>query len=148
MKEFIQQTIELLKLKVKTNLEEIKENQLQIKEILNKPTSAERTRLFDERYNVNKRLLGENNDFINVQLTLIKFLEKYKNSPVMDDCYEVEVDYSNEEEVFQLTVDGSIEYDHSHPYFSNESFYNKLLDYYIKNEDFEKCQKLSRLFKD
>lgn len=144
MKEFIQQTIELLKLKVKTNLEEIKENQLQIKEILNQPTSAERTRLFDERYNINKRLLSENNDFINVQLTLVKFLEKYKNTPLMKDCYEA-IDLSNEEEVFQHTIEGNLEYDKSHPFFTNKGFLNKLLDHYIQNEDYEKCQKLSRL---
>ena len=147
MKEFIQQTIELLKLRIKTNLEEIKENQLQIKEILSQPTSAERTHLFDERYNVNKRLLSENNDFINVQLTLVKFLEKYKNSSLMDDSYEV-IDLTNEEEVFQHTIDGSLEYDKSHPYFSNKVFLGKLLDHYIQVENYEKCEKLSRLLKD
>ncbi len=146
MKDFIQQTIELLKLKVKNNLEEIKENQLQIKEILNRPTSAERTRLFDERYNTNKRLLSENNDFINVQLTLVKFFEKYKNTPLMDECCE-NINFSDEEEVFQHTIEGKLEYNRTHPFFSNRGFINKLMDHYIKNEDYEKCEKLSRFLK-
>ncbi|MFW6226932.1 MAG: hypothetical protein ACOC31_02415 [Bacteroidota bacterium] len=39
MKSLIQQTVELLKLKVKENLDSIKKNQLVIKDILKQPSS-------------------------------------------------------------------------------------------------------------
>ena len=83
MIELIQKTISLLKLKVKSNLELINKNQVKIKEILKEPNSSKRTTSFEEHYETNKSLLAENNDFINIQLTLINFLEKYKDSLIL-----------------------------------------------------------------
>ncbi len=143
MKDLIQQTIELLKLRVKTNLEKIKDNQLKIKEILKQPTSAERTNKFEEQYQENKNLLAENNDFINIQLTLINFLEKYKNSDTIQ--FEEPVNVENIDDVFQYTVNGKIKFDSTHPYFADNRFFERLLTYYQKNEQYEQCDRLMRL---
>lgn len=143
MKELIQQTIELLKLKVKTNLEKIKDNQLRIKEILKQPTSADRTMKFEEQYQENKKLLAENNDFINIQLTLINFLEKYKDSATLSDTEPVNV--TNIEDVFKYTVQGKMKFDQNHPYFADSSFFDRLMKYYQRNEQYEQCEKLMKL---
>lgn len=143
MKDLIQQTIELLKLRVKTNLEKIKDNQLKIKEILKQPTSAERTLKFEEQYQENKNLLAQNNDFINIQLTLINFLEKYKNSDTLTD--KEPVNKENVEAVFEHTVKGKMVYDTNHPYFGDSSFFERLMSYYQKNEQYEQCERLIRM---
>jgi hypothetical protein len=143
MKDLIQQTIELLKLRVKTNLERIKDNQLKIKEILKQPTSSDRTSKFEEQYQENKNLLAENNDFINIQLTLINFLEKYKNSDTLK--FEEPVNVENIDDVFHYTVKGKIKYDPAHPYFTDNTFFERLMTYYQKNEQYEQCDRLMRL---
>ncbi|MFO7655785.1 MAG: hypothetical protein R6W78_01855 [Bacteroidales bacterium] len=149
MKELIQKTITILKLHVKNNLEVINQNQSRIKEILQSPASNERTVNFEKHYEVNKHLLAENNDYINVQLTLINFLEKYKNaailqeSPVLADLTKS----NDEEEIYRLTISGELSYDRNHPNYENNSFFVKLLDYYQEKEEYEKCQKLMNLKK-
>jgi hypothetical protein len=149
MIELIQKTIALLKLKVKSNLELINKNQVKIKEILKEPNSSKRTTLFEEHYETNKSLLAENNDFISVQLTLINFLEKHKDTLISEDnppVLEVEC-FKNEKELFDLTVKGTIAFNEKHPKYNNESFFKKLLHYYQDIEAYEKCQALLNLKK-
>ena len=149
MKELIQKTIALLKSRVKNNLELINKNQVKIKEILKEPNSSKRTTSFEEHYETNKSLLAENNDFINIQLTLINFLEKYKDSPLLKDnppVIEIET-IKDAKELFKLTVKGKIAFDKKHPQFNNESFFRRLLKYYQDIEAYEKCQALINLKK-
>ncbi len=144
MKELIQRAITILKLHVKNNLEVINQNQSKIKEILKAPASSERSVNFEKHYEVNKNLLSENNDFINVQLTLINFLEKYKNTPILQEVQPL-VDITSvndEEEIFTLTVAGSLPFDKDHPNYNDEPFFIKLLDYYQEREEYEKCHNL------
>ncbi|NJM16949.1 MAG: hypothetical protein HC896_17630 [Bacteroidales bacterium] len=144
MKNLLQQTIDLLKQKVKENLEVIKVNQVDIKAILKEPTSDLRTRRFDEKYQYNKELLGQNNDFINIQLALINFLEKYKDTPVLDEGIEVENVYDpfSKDDAFELTVMGKLTYNHQHPFYHDSDFFNNLMVYYQQNEAYEKCGEL------
>ena len=149
MKELIQKTITLLKLRVKNNLELINKNQVRIKEILKEPNSSKRTTRFEEHYETNKGLLAENNDFINIQLTLINFLEKYKDSSILEDnppVIEIKP-IKDEKELFKLTVEGEIAFNRKHPQFNNESFFKELLKYYQDIEAYEKCQALINLKK-
>lgn len=144
MKDLIQRTISLLKLHVKNNLEVINQNQVKIKQILKQPASAERSFNFEKHYEVNKNLLAENNDFINVQLTLINFLEKYKNLEALRENYSV-IDADtivDEEELFKLTVYGTIPFNEDHPCYEDEFFFDKLMKHYQNNEEYEKCQEL------
>ena len=149
MIELIQKTITLLKLKVKSNLELINKNQVKIKEILKEPNSLKRTTMFEEHYETNKSLLAQNNDFISIQLTLINFLEKYKDSSILKDnppVIEIE-SIKNEKELFDLTVAGAITFDKNHPQYNNDSFFKRLLKHYQDIEAYEKCQALINLKK-
>lgn len=149
MKDLIQKTISILKLHVKNNLEVINQNQAKIKEILKEPASSERSVNFEKHYEVNKNLLAENNDYINVQLTLINFLEKYKNSPVLHDtkpAFDINA-IEDEDEIFDLTVKGNIPFDCAHPNFGDKDFFRKLLAYYQEKEEYEKCHELLNIKK-
>jgi len=144
MKDLIQKTIAILKLHVKNNLEVINQNQTRIKQILKEPASSKRSLNFEKHYEVNRNLLSENNDFINVQLALINFLEKYKDADIMKE-QEPDINLSSvndEEEIFRLTVSGMVPFDSKHPNYNDTGFFEKLLCYYRDREEYEKCHQL------
>jgi hypothetical protein len=147
MRELIQKTIEVLKKKVKKNLELINGNQKVIKQLINEPANPERSTEFVRYYDANKTMLQENNDYINIQLTLINFLEKYKGTAVLEDSMPIVDIYSitDESEIMDLTVKGIVTFDEDHPRFHDSAFINKLILYYGRIEDYEKCQELSEL---
>lgn len=147
MRDMFQKTIDLLKKKVKNNLKAINENQKVIKELLNQPDTSERKNEFEKYYAANKTLLQENNDFINIQLTLINFLEKYKDTAVLDDSLPVVDIYSitDEMEVLDLTLKGVVAFNENHPRFHDTSFIDKLIAHYESLEQYEKCQELTEL---
>lgn len=143
MKDLLKKTIESLKEKVKLNLFEIQDNQKEIRNWLKQPVSEHRTAELEEKYALNKILLAENNDFINVQLTLSNFLEKYSGTEVLDN-EKVKVPCGNmsEDNCFEMTVNGKISFDSNHPFFRNDDFYNKLLSHFQRIEDYERCMHL------
>ena len=144
MRELIQKTIDELKFRVKKNLKIINKNQTQIKELLATANSGERTVEYEKCYSVNKQLLQENNDYINIQLTLINFLEKNKGTAVLEDNMPVVDIYSitDEVEVLALTLKGVVDFDEKHPKYNNRKFIDKMISHYEKTEEYEKCQKL------
>lgn len=144
MRELLQKTIDLLKKRVKKNLKAINANQKIIKEILGQENTPERTVEFQKYYEANKRLLQENNDYINIQLTLINFLEKYKSTAVLEDEIPVVDIYSitDEAEIFDLTIKGVVAFNENHPRFNDGSFIDKLIRHYEKMEAYEKCSEL------
>ena len=144
MRDMFQKTIDALKKRVKNNLKAINNNQKVIKELLAQPDSPERKNEFDKYYTANKTLLQENNDYINIQLTLINFLEKYKGTPVLDDSLGVVDIYSitDEVEVLDLTLKGVVAFNEKHPKFNDMDFIDKLIAHYGSLELYEKCQEL------
>jgi hypothetical protein len=151
MKALIQHTIELLKRRVKENLDTINHNQTEIRQLLKQPLSAERTYHIEKHYDINKVLINENNDFINLQVSLLKFLEKYKDSPIMDDEELPELTpelYLDDHELFELTIQGKLTFDLSHPRFEDAAFFDKLIRYFSAVEAYEKCNALLKLKND
>lgn len=143
MKELIYKTIEILKEKVKANLLEIQNNQKEIRNLLKQPVSVERSEKLEEKYAFNKVLLAENNDFINVQLTLSNFVEKYSNTDIFEQVVAATASgIASESDFFEMTIKGVLNYDLKHPYFNDDNFFNKLLEYYKSLEDYEKCHTL------
>lgn len=148
MRNILQHSIELLKKRVKENLETINHNQSEIRQLLKQPLSPERTYYIDKHYDINKVLLNENNDFINLQLTLLNFLDKYKDSPIMEDDGSVpqeDVSVLDDNTLFEMTIQGKLNFDLSHPRFSDEGFFRKLLSYYAATEAYEQCETLMKL---
>lgn len=153
MKELIQQTIDLLKKKVRENLEMINKNQQRLNEMLNKPFSAERTYQIEKNYAANKTLLAENNDLISLQLSLVNFLEKHKDALNRWEEEDESVGlpdmagYLDDDELFEMTIKGKLGFESGHPRFNDEAFFNKLLSYYASIEAYEKCNAMLGLRK-
>jgi hypothetical protein len=142
--------IELLKNQVKHNLEIINRNEDAIRKLTSHPETEEQIAAFQQYYMENKNLLAENNNFTNLQLTLIKFLTKYKHSePHNDKVSSDEVDPRQDPRyVFELTVSGKIPYNPRHPFFENPDFFYQLMDHFEKTEQYEKCKELIEVKKD
>jgi hypothetical protein len=143
MKDMVKKTVDVLKEKVKSNLLEIQSNQMQIRELLKQPVSAERSTQLEEKYAINKVLLAENNDFINIQLSLSNFMEKYSNSNIFDtQAVTAPCACTSEGECFEMTINGVLSFNAQHPFYEDDNFFHKLMKYYQDVEDYENCDKL------
>ena len=93
---------------------------------------------------LNKELIVINESNLKLQQSLTKYINMYlldinDINEINDDIIESYDDY------LELTIDGDIIYDINHPYFYDDSFYNDLLDYYIKIEKYIKCNELKNI---
>ena len=154
MKDQLQQVIELMRKHVMKNLELIKTNESHIRDVLNQPMSAERTRELNEGYQYSKTLLSENNDFINLQVTLMNFLNKYRQLIEGEDAVKVSVTPSvlqnghlSREDYFKLTIENDIAFDAGHPYYHDPDFFNELFSHFEQTENYEMCARLQKLKK-
>ncbi len=140
----IQRMIEELKIRIKQNVEIINNNQEEIKSILRQSDSELQTKQFDAYNQQNKKLLSQNNDLINVQLTLVNFLDKYKETAILKEGLQILDIYSitDEQEMLSLTTKGLIPFNNKHPHYRNARFIDMLITFYENEEDYEKCQEL------
>jgi hypothetical protein len=149
MKKLIHEIIELLRAQVKKNLEVINYNEEIIRKLSSHPESAHSMETYQKHYTENKSLITENNDFANLQLTLMNFLKKYKHSALLNDKFSLdEVNLKDDPEyVFELTISGKIPYNSSHPFFESHDFFCQLLEHFQRTEQYEKCHELIELKK-
>lgn len=151
MKEILQSTIEQLRIHVMKNLELVRENEREIKDMLKEPVSPSRAQILSEKYDYSKKVLAENNDFINLQLSIINFIYKYKC--VWDQEKElavvsgIQMTSLSRDECFQLTIDSKLQFGPDHPFFNDENFFDNLLEFFKEREDYEKCDALVKLKK-
>ncbi len=149
MIELMKQAIEALKTKVNSNLEEIKNNEI----LFRKMFSEGKVKDFaDDMNNIlenNKQLLSENFDFINVQLSLLKFLEKYKLQEVFNESRLEETNTNNVEpeqiDYFEMTIAGKLIFNKEHPMYYDSAFFNNLMSYFESHENYEKCAELLKV---
>jgi len=149
MKDQLQQVIELMRKHVLKNLDLIKSNESHIREVLNLPISTERTKELNEGYQYSKTLLSENNDFINLQVSIMNFLNKYKHMAEAETTVKVAVATKashnlrlTREDYFKLTVEKDIEFDFNHPYFEDPEFFTELFSHFEYTENYEMCAHL------
>lgn len=150
MKDQLQQMVENMRKHVMKNLEIIKANEGHIREVLNWPISPERTKELNDSYQLSKNLLSENNDFINLQVTIMNFLNKYKHLVEEETVVNVSVSKTQQnqqltrEDYFKLTAENDIEFNSSHPYFDDIEFFNDLFSYFEYTENYEMCAQLMK----
>jgi hypothetical protein len=144
MRKMIKHTIEILKERVKVNLLEIRNNKDEIRRLHDQPNSSESSAELEVKYSQSRMLLSENADFINVQLTLTNFIEKYHDNDIFDTkkLEQLNMVNTNENVCFEQTINGEVAFDANHPYYDDDNFFRKLLYYYQDREDFEKCSVL------
>ena len=146
MIELMRQALEALKIKVAINLEEIKQNEVRFRIIISQGKAEEMSQELNSLLDQNKNLLDENFDFINVQLAMLKFIERHKHQNVTQNNDGSVTDEQNEmlqeSDIFEHTIKGNVEYSQKHPMFYNEDFYARLMRYYISLDNFEMCTEI------
>lgn len=160
MVENLRSSIEVLRQRVKYNLDLLHQNEKKIKEILKEPVSENRSEKLNKRFNSNKKVLKENNDAIMLQKEMLSFIENYYsdnnslpkelNTPkktsqkVKPENKRFEI---KKEDYLDLTINGALDFDIYHPYFNDKNFFNELLNHFSEIEDYETCSKLTKLIK-
>ena len=148
MVEELRNTIELLKNRVIDNLKKVKENENEVRNLMNYPFTGEREKAIKELCQFNKEILAENKEAINIQMAIIKYLSQYRkelqNVRVVKKNEEPEEVKASEDDYFALTITGILKFDQDHPMYNDPVFYEKLLNYFISHEDYEMCTYLTR----
>lgn len=143
MKRELRETVELLRKRVASNLELIRYNDEVCKEILaTQPPSSERSEKLSEGYGINKKYLNENRESLKLQMAIIKFLSDFGQQLALETI--ATVGEESAEEIFRKTVEGELPFNNLHPFFADEAFFDRLMEYYIDKEHFEKCAELQQ----
>ncbi|MGM0529964.1 MAG: hypothetical protein ACQER7_01275 [Bacteroidota bacterium] len=147
----LKKTLIILRERAERNLEIIHMNDQIAKAMLKEPFSEERSAKIEERYQENKKLLKENNDSMHIQFEITRFIENYYNELKEVENRSVQ-NYSknnsqsdthhSRENILKLTINGEIPFNENHPFYWDEAFFNDLLSYYEKIEDYETCNNL------
>ncbi len=151
MQNLVNKILRVLKDHVNSNNQEIQYNQDEINRMISSFSEKYTEKDLEYKNALNKELLGENEDFIQIQLQLNEFMEKYGHLFAENEDVENEdIDDGFETDLlpyFNKTVKGHLKYDHKHPQYNNTRFFNKLLRYYEEIEDYEMCDQLIRMKK-
>lgn len=113
MIDLLKKTIDALKYKVNSNLEEIKTNEAKFRNILTEKKTTKKQDELNKILERNKNLLSENFDFINIQVTLLKFVEKYRYHEIIQKVQNIQNTSYDEQDIteyFELTIEGSFHF--------------------------------------
>lgn len=154
MKEQLQQVINSVRKHVLKNLDLLKTNEMHIKKLLDRTLSPERTKELNDCYQYSRTLLSENSDFVNLQVTIMNFLNKYRHMMETESTVKANIALSNgysqylsREDYFNLTIANDIPFDLHHPYFHDKEFADDLLGYFEHAENYEMCAQLLKMKK-
>jgi len=137
MKNELKKTVELLRERVKNNINKMNANSLNAKLLLSSlPVSEYRSQRLSDLHEENKKLFTENQESIELQKSLDKFLLTYLFKEV-----EPAIELS-EEEYYTRTIRGEIEYNEKHPYFNDSIFFERVLKFFADEEKYEICDVL------
>jgi hypothetical protein len=140
--------LEALREEVKQNLNTINRNKEAIKLLKEASNDTEELRLqIKTLYNTNKTLILVNDANLKLQYGINQFIANQQeviNSNTAS--MKIQLPKKNGKiDFFKLTVNGEIPFNEYHPKFNDEKFIQQLLDYYIKNEEYEECSNIQRL---
>jgi len=145
MKEHLRQLLNEMKDKVLDNLTLVKENEVDIRELLTNPDSYERAFNIQIKYKCNKKLLNENMDYLEVQHKIVNLLSKYGTSDFMKTPIQTLLERSIDIDYFKETIDGRITFNENHPYYRDEQFIDLLLEHFLSIEDYLECNRLTAI---
>ena len=136
MIEMMKQAIDVLKNKISSNLEEIRSNEHRFRKIMSNSDLSEQADEMNSLLEMNKNLLSQNFDFLNIQLSMLKFLEKMKNHQTHSGELSLEdIDQIHQSvDFFEFTTNGSIPFNGMHPLVYDEFFWGELIHYYTENK--------------
>jgi len=79
MEEQMKLMVNMLKERIKHNLQIIKKNEEEIRSILSQPVSNNRSELLKDRFDTNRVLLEENHDSLAIELQMINYMIKFQS---------------------------------------------------------------------
>ncbi len=169
MEEQMKLMVDMIKERIKFNLQIIRKNEETIRSILSQPVSNERSKLLKVNFSINRKLLEENNDSLNIEIQLINFISKYREvlkhekkniqssgilnseTPSFDsesfqnDNNQEQLEENDESNLLNLTLTGETPFNSSHPKFNDKEFFETLLDAYKQKENYEICSYLLKV---
>lgn len=134
MKKKLEGLLLILKEEYKNRKELIEDN---IKDIKNTPITKDTVDAKLELDELNQDLKKLNDSSLDLQNAIDNYIKTHLS--ILD----VEKDLSYEK-CLNLTISGAISYDELNPFFYDDYFYNDLLNYFIKKEDYEKCKMIKK----
>ncbi len=147
MKKQVNKILKILKEHVSQNNREIQFNQEEINKLLSRGGGASGKEDLDFKYSINKELLEENDSFIDLQLQMTEFMERFGYIFSDEEPFEVS-DIPETNEIlpyFNKTVSGQMKYDPQHPQFNNKRFFTELINFYQEKENYEMCDRLIKI---
>lgn len=148
MDKLVNKILKILKDHVNENNREIQYNQEEINRMLNDSSYTDRHKELDYKYALNKELLDENDDFINMQLRISEFMEKYSHLFTDNEAIDAPTSEPEENEpmpYFNKTVTGQMTFGPHHPQYNNPRFFSELLKHYQEMENYEMCDYLLKI---
>jgi hypothetical protein len=131
---------------IKLDLERIsfrlEDNNRSIKDILKSGAIQERAQDLKELIEFNRFLLQKHKERIADKLQSEDRLKSFVTEETMEEVKMLEEEKRMEN--FILTIDKSIEFNSSHPYYLDSEFINDLMNEFLKNEDYERCASLKK----
>lgn len=138
---------------VKANVAKIKDHNKQAQASLEKGSAG--VSEVNEFFSKNIKLTAENNEMLQLHNGLLKFFKEHRDkmglqwgdiTPSSAESQEVEneVDYSDEEYVFEQTIIGALSLDDDHPMVKDELFLQRLLNHYLAEEEYEHCARIQK----
>jgi len=149
MNKLIHKLLSVLKEHVNQNNNDIQLNQDEINKLLSENLMQPRKKDLDDMYLLNKQLLDENSDFVQMQLELAEFLKKYRHlfPETSSEIQGNQAEPNDSQKLFVQTINGKLKFDSAHPQYNNPRFFQELLKYYEINENYEMCDRLMKLRK-
>ena len=144
MKGILKQLLDEMKEKVITNLEIVRRNETIVKNYLSEPESSIKSEVLQNSFTANRIILNDNMDYLELQLKIVNLINKYRQTEIMKLPYNsiIEKDLANID-FFIETIEGRFTFNEYHPYYRDEDFIDRLMAYYLEQEQFEECERVA-----
>ena len=142
MKELLKKLLDEMKVKVLTNLEQAKEQEGDIRKLLSCPETFEKAFNMQKKFERTRQILSENHDYLEIQMKIVKLIDKYRNTEFMNTPIVKSPEIKIEIDYFKETVEGRLVFNEYHPFYLDEIFISDLISFNLKNENYEECQRL------
>lgn len=144
MKKVMKHLLDELKVKVTNNINVIRENEKAIREALAMTDNSVKNQILNQKFEQNRGLLNKNLDYLEIQRKVVHLIDKFRTNEIENEGTNLLLEASKHIYIdfWALTIDGTMPINTNHPMIKNEEFYNKLINYYIESEEYEKCAEI------
>jgi len=148
MESLINELLERINHNMQDCLAKIKMNQSGINKYVTKKREGgnpEESNVFDVKFGDNAALIRRYGDLIILREQLRSYINKNSGFQSAHEIKTTQLNLKQNhsyDEMFEMTINGKVSYDKNHPYYNEKLFVDRLMQYYIKTERYEKCIEL------